>query len=139
MLAMLVDDAQEFSQFKTPQTQSHSKQTSDDILRQTFDLPKQAPLSLDSMSQLNIFNEVEHVIADDLASIKLSDALSPKPLAFRNDKAFIPTQIKTNTTVYCQAKLDATEEKLAEKRLAFNANEWLKAVKVAKGRSFIAA
>lgn len=139
MLAMLVDDAQEFSQFKTPQTQAVLKQTSDDLLRKEFDLPAQAPLSLNSMLQLSAFNEVDRVVANDLASIKLSDALSPKPLAFRNDKTFIPTQVKTNTTVYCQAKLDATEEKLAEKRLAFNANEWLKAVKVAKGRSFIAA
>jgi len=139
MLAMLVDDAQEFSQFKTPQTPSDLKVTSDDMLRKIFDLPKQASLSLKSIEQVASFNQVERVIAGELASIRLNDALSPKPLAFRHDKAFIPTQVKTNTTVYCQAKLNATEKKSSDKRLVFNANEWLKAVKTSKAQSFTAA
>lgn len=139
MLAMLVDDAQEFSQFKTPQTEPALASTSDELLRQALDLPTEAALSLNTMSQLNTFNEAKSVIADDLAAIKLNDALSPKPLAFRNDKTFIPTQVKTNTTVYCQAKHNQAQEEQADKRLAFNANEWLKAVKVAKAQSFIAA
>ncbi|WP_286267204.1 VC2046/SO_2500 family protein [Thalassotalea atypica] len=137
MLAMLVEDAREFSQFKTPLTQDSTTDCTEQQLRKQFELPDKEPLSLTDFAQISHFNQASQLSEKQLFVMKLNDALSPKPLCFRDDKHFIETNIKSNTSLYCQHKLEADDEK-AVRREAFNANEWLKSVKNTRVQSIIA-
>ncbi|MBU2892999.1 hypothetical protein KO495_06630 [Colwellia sp. D2M02] len=106
MLAMLAEDVREHSQFCLPQAQALSeKDTSNKALRKQFQLPETAPLALQSMNEIASFNQVEAVLANDLASIRLANALTPKPLSFRDNKHHIASDVIANTSVYCQTKL----------------------------------
>ena len=126
MLAMLVDDAQEFSQFKLPENVVSPENTSEEQIRRHFDLPKKQPLALERAEQTSMFNQ-SHQIEDtrSLTNIRLNDALSAKPLAFRDDKQFVPTEVKSNVTLFCQSQFNETE---SQSSAALPVNEWLKAV-----------
>ncbi len=138
MLAMLVDDAREFSQFKTPITNVDVPETTEQLLRRRFDLPKAKPLALSHLTDIVQFNEANKANTGELADIRLSESISPKPLAFRDDKLFIPTNVKNNTSLYCQSKLKQQTVQ-ASTRLDFNANEWLKTIADTRAKSLIAA
>lgn len=136
MLAMLVDDAREFSQFKTPNTEVETSETTEQSLRRQFDLPKAKPLALNHLSEIVQFNEAKKANTGMLTDIKLSESLSPKALCFRDDKLFIPTNVKNNTSLYCQSKLKRQADH-APDRLDFNANEWLKTIAATRAKSLI--
>ena len=138
MLAMLVDDAREFSQFKLPLSQPKIE-TSDDVqLRRQFELPSKPELALRDLKEIDRFNECIKIKEGFLTDLRLSSALTPKPLGFRDDKSFIPTQVTNNTSLFCQSRHKQLE-KQQENRLAFNANEWLKTVNNTRMKHFIAA
>lgn len=133
MLAMLADDVREQSQFILPQSESLEKNATDNhALRQLFDLPEQAPLSLKSMDDISHFNQAKHVENEDLASIHLANAISPFALAFRDDVKHVPTEVISNTSVHCQIKHKSQRGEQSENRvnkpLNFNAQAWLKGI-----------
>ncbi|MFB0981783.1 MAG: VC2046/SO_2500 family protein [Alteromonadaceae bacterium] len=132
LLAMLSDDVQSHSQFFLPKTVTNVKNTNDATLRKEFELPENAPLSLDENHTTSIFNQAELIQNNNLAELHLSNVLSPKPLAFRDDKKHITQKIISNTSLYCQKKFNQQKRNddgdSDTSRLSFDAKGWLKAV-----------
>jgi hypothetical protein len=129
LLAMLTDDVRSHSQFSLPQTEQPSKIVNDDSLRVLFKLPAKAPLALDEKNDLRAFNQAALVEDNKLAELHLNDVLSPKPLAFRDDKHHIEQTVLTNTSLHCQKKYQQVQTK--EQHIArrdFNAVAWLTSV-----------
>nr|WP_252730739.1 VC2046/SO_2500 family protein [Colwellia sp. E2M01] len=145
MLAMLVDDVREQSQFLLPKTAATKeiKQT-ESALRKQFNLPDKAPLALSSLDDIKQFNQAQILVDNDLANIQLANVMNPKPLAFRDDKKHIATEVMNNTSLFTQIKYkQAQQQALAlstqqsehessvnmdmpvNQSLAFNANTWL--------------
>lgn len=135
MLAMLCDDVREQSQFVLPKSLSadglpvdnntHDNKT----LRKYFDLPEQAPLSLASMQQIDEYNQGQLIANNDLITLHLSDALSPKPLSFRNEAKHIPANIIGNTSLICQEKHANPQKDVLNKPLNMQVEQWLKLIK----------
>lgn len=139
MLAMLCDDVREHSQFVLPQTDvsaiNESAQSSG-ALRKHFDLPEPAPLALRNFEQISQYNESQLITDNDLVSIQLSNALSPKPLAFRNDIQHIAKNILDNTSLTCQEKYSHQQSlPVLNKRQNMNADAWLKTVQTSLAKS----
>lgn len=135
MLAMLCDDVREQSQFILPKslpddgTSIDRDKANTRTLRKYFDLPKEAPLALQNMRQINRYNQGQLVVDNRLASLHFASAMSANPIAFRDDKMHIANDILTNTSVICQVKhAQKNEEKVMNKPLNMNAEGWLKAV-----------
>ncbi len=139
MLAMLTDDVREQSQFILPKAQDPAKRdTSNSALRKEFNLPKKSPLGLSSLDEIEKFNQVQSVIDNDIANIHLTNAMKPKPLAFRDEKQHIETKIMENTSLFCQLKHqqaqavkasvdnpDKPSDQPLNQVLNFNAKAWL--------------
>lgn len=138
MLAMLCDDVREHSQFILPQSEDssaeQSKQTNE-ALRKHFDLPEQAPLALKDLEQISQYNQGQLVAEDALASIKLSNALSPKPLTFRDDEKHIETNVLNNTSLTCQEKHLNQSTPVLNKRVNMHVENWLKTVQTSLVKS----
>ena len=132
LLAMLTDDVQSHSQFSLPKTVSDVKISNDSVLRKEFELPEKAPLSIDENQTTSIFNQSALIQSNNLAELHLSNVLSPKPLAFRDDKKHITQQVLSNTSLYCQKKFNQNKHNdnadSDSTRLSFDAKGWLKAV-----------
>ena len=135
MLAMLCDDVREQSQFILPKaepidgTSTDNKQVNNQILRKHFDLPEEAPLALKNIQQINQYNQGQLIADNDLASLHLTNAISPNPLAFRNDDKHISNNVLSNTSLICQEKHALKqEEKVINKPLDMHVNNWLKAI-----------
>ncbi len=146
MLAMLAEDVREQSQFVLPRpAKPEATPQSNKALRKELNLPNQAPLCLESLSDINQFNQVKSIVDNDLAHIHLVNALVPKALSFRDDKNHLPTNVLQNTSLCCQLKYknavmaekeqSATEETFDKllndpinKPLSFNAKKWLQGV-----------
>ena len=126
MLAMLTEDVKEHSQFKLPVVENTSLKESDQQLRQKFNLPPQAPLTIEAPHQLEGFNQAHKIVDQQLSSILFENALKPKPIAFRDNHKFISTEIMSNTSIHCQKRYT---DNATGKRLSFNAKAWLDAVK----------
>jgi len=124
MLAMLTDDVKEHGQFKLPVVDKSDDLDFELQLRQKFNLPKKIELAITNISELNDFAQSQHLTDGNVASIHLENALQPKPLAFHNDKKYIPSNILNNTTLHCQNRYKNVDSKTA-KRLSFNVNGWL--------------
>jgi hypothetical protein len=135
MLAMLANDVREQSQFVLPESaETKSLEQNEAKLRAFFDLPDKAPLALKNNEQINLFNQADLLNEVGLESLHLTNAMMPKPLAFRDDVKHIQTNIMTNTSFHCQLKHQVfTEEdnpnsQVLNKSLNFNAKEWLKGI-----------
>jgi hypothetical protein len=126
MLAMLTDDVRAHSQFKLPETDLTKATVNASTLRKTFQLPNEAPIALENLAAISHFNQAELIEKNQLLDLHLSNALSPKPLAFRNDAKFISKQVFENTSLYCQQRHQSP--KAAESKYAFDAKAWLNAV-----------
>lgn len=136
MLAMLCEDVREQSQFVLPQVELDEKTLSTSLLRKRFDLPEQAPLALESLEQINDFNQAKDVAENNLINIHLAEAMKPKPLAFRDDNQHISSQIINNTTLVCQAKHAMRKtDAILNTRLAMNAEGWLKNIQMSLVKS----
>ncbi|MDG1750511.1 MAG: VC2046/SO_2500 family protein [Thalassotalea sp.] len=135
MLSMLTDDVLSHSQFKLPKAEQPTKLTTEESLRKTFELPKKQRLSLENLTQIDEFSQAHLIESQKLSTLHLTQALSPKPLAFRNDKLHIDSTVLSNTRLYCQQQYQLGKEAENDKgeigkdnRLAFNVNAWLKSV-----------
>ncbi|SEL26583.1 Ribosomal S4P [Colwellia chukchiensis] len=125
MLAMLTDDVRAHSQFHLPQTQLTEKTTTSDQLRKFLQLPKAAPLALDKIEDIATFNQASAVERQQLTAVRLTNALAPKPLAFRDDRQFIPSQVLTNTSLHCQQRHQQNNTSPTQQRAEFDAKAWL--------------
>jgi len=143
MLAMLAEDVREQSLFILPKAQQPvASDTSNSALRKEFSLPQKAPLALSSMDNIEQFNQAQSIVDNDIANIHLHNAMTPNPLAFRDDRQHIATEILQNTSLFCQLKhqqgqaintsdcdsdkplLQSLDQPLT-KSLNFNAKAWL--------------
>ena len=135
MLAMLCDDVREQSQFVLPTaypidgTSTQRDQLNSQVLRKYFDLPEEAPIALKNLEQINQFNQGQVIADNDLASLHLINALTPSPIAFRNDDKHLPSNVLANTTLVCQ-KRNALKETSGNinKPLDMHAENWLKVI-----------
>ena len=142
MLAMLCDDVREQSQFVLPRTApidgtaTDKAQLTNQVLRKHFDLPEEAPLALKSVEQIKAFNQGQLVADQKLATLHLTNALSPKPLAFRNDNKHVNHDVLSNTTLVCQKKhAQVQENTVINKPLTMHVEGWLKAVQTSLVKS----
>lgn len=144
MLAMLCDDVREQSQFILPKsapidgTATDKAQLTNQVLRKHFDLPEEAPLALKSVGQINAFNQGQLIAEQKLVTLHLTNALSPKPLAFRNDNKHVNHDILSNTTLVCQkkhAQVQEHENTVINKPLSMHVEGWLKAVQISLVKS----
>ena len=135
MLAMLCDDVREQSQFMLPKslpidgTATEKAQTDDQTLRKYFDLPEKTSLALDNVEQIKQFNQGEIIVNNDLPSLHLINALTPQPLAFRDNAKHVSHNILTNTSLVCQEKHARKQEgEVINQTLNMQVEHWLKAV-----------
>jgi len=135
MLAMLCDDVREQSQFVLPQasaidgTATDVKEQTTNTLRTYFDLPLEAPLALEHIEQIHQYNQASLIVDNDLPNLHLSNAIAPKPLAFRNDNKHINSNVIGNTSLVCQAKYAKNQlDECINKPLDMKVDSWLKAV-----------
>ena len=127
MLAMLTDDVRNHSQFLLPQTEQEEHKTTDEALRKCFSLPKETPLALQSLDEIDDYNQAQLIVEQQLSQIKLTDALAPKPLTFRDDAKHIDQQVLSNTSLHCQKHYrDNAQQKTT--RMGFEAVQWLNAL-----------
>jgi len=105
MLAMLADDVREQSQFLLPKTQEVTPADLSNVaLRKQFNLPEKAILALTTSDDVKQFNQADTIVDNDLTNIHLTNAMMPKPLAFRDDKNHIESQVLENTSLFTQLK-----------------------------------
>ena len=143
MLAMLTDDVREQSQFLLPQaTEPATVDVTNIALRKQFNLAEQAPLALSKLDDVKQFNQGQSIVDNDLANIHLSNAMKAKPLAFRDDKNHIESQVLQNTSLFTQLKHKqitaaasqgqpgsiSDADKPLSKALTFNAKAWLDSI-----------
>ncbi len=135
MLAMLCDDVREQSQFILPKAQpidgtsTDKAQVNNQVLRKYFDLSEEAPLALTNIEQINQYNQGQLIADNDLASLHLINAISPKPLAFRNNNKHITNNVLSNTSLVCQERHALKqEEKVINKPLDMHVENWLKTI-----------
>ena len=129
MLAMLVDDVREHSQFNVPQTQAIQTQITNKTLRKELQLPNEPPLAIKRAEEIAQFNQGVLLAKNRLAELHLCNALQPKPLAFRNDAKHIQQQVMNNTSLYCQHKHSKSQgEGALNKRQPFDAAGWLNGI-----------
>jgi hypothetical protein len=135
MLAMLAEDVREQSQFLLPKAAEPIPVDVTNIaLRKQFNLPEKAPLALSTPDGVKQFNQIQSIVDNDLATIHLADAMMPKPLAFRDDKNHIESQVLENTSLFTQLKHKQAQEinsasndsdKPLSQPLNFDAKAWL--------------
>ncbi|WP_448211505.1 VC2046/SO_2500 family protein [Colwellia sp. MEBiC06753] len=126
LLAMLTDDVSAHSQFQLPKTVDDEITVDDAKLRRLFDLPHPQALALNELKDIDQFNQAEQIASGLMTAIKLNDALTPKPLSFRNDKTHIDSNVMANTSIHCQYRAETGAQQT--ERQPMNANEWLKAI-----------
>ena len=129
LLAMLTEDVRAHSQFKLPKTVAPSNITTSEQLRKRFQLPNVAPLALENIEDMQLFNQADLIESKRLEHLRLMNALSPNPLTFRDDASFINQQVMSNTSLYCQQKYKNKALEQPQPSLEFNATAWLSGIK----------
>lgn len=127
MLAMLTEDAREFSEFSSPHAEQDPSETVN--LRKQFQLPEQQALALNNIDEISYYNEAQYLQDNKLQTIHLLDALLPKPLTFKNDDKHIANNILGNMNVHSQERYfmtKAAKTNNTSQRANFNASRWLK-------------
>ncbi|WP_448568517.1 VC2046/SO_2500 family protein [Thalassotalea ganghwensis] len=122
LLAMLIDDVCQHSQFTLPKSELVNSTSDEAQLRKYFSVPSAQPLSISSLDDLATFGQSELVENKQLASMRLENALFPKALCFRNDASHISSEVMSNTSIHCQ------NDCKPKQRQSFNANGWLKSL-----------
>ncbi|MGJ8692580.1 MAG: VC2046/SO_2500 family protein [Thalassotalea sp.] len=125
MLAMLTEDAREFSEFNLPEQADVEKRQDEEQLRRLFNLPKPQPLALAQLDDIDSFNQAH--LVNDMNEIHFRNSLKPKALAFRDDVKHISSNILSNTSLHTQKRYHS-ENKVTTAKLAFNTNEWLNTI-----------
>jgi len=159
LLSMLTDNVKEHSQFFVPDSLEQTRVITEESLRKEFHLPEKVELGLKSSSDLTAFNQAELIKENRLTELHLMNVLQPKPLAFRDDVAHINHEVLSNTSLYCQSKIqrqnNASQLKLEQyeqgqsqenkqdldnllnQKLLFDANAWLDTVQTSIVKSYV--
>ncbi|MBL4909328.1 MAG: hypothetical protein JKX78_04760 [Alteromonadaceae bacterium] len=120
LLAMLTEDVREHSQFFVPKTNVKERDYSDEALRKAFHLPNKAFLALQKSTDIEKLSQSKLIVDQQLATMHLQDALTPRPLAFRDDANYITSNILSDTNIHCQVKIQQKvyhEKKSTKKEL----------------------
>ena len=130
LLAMLTDDVRAHAQFSLPHSSNDAPATNELNLRDFYNLPKAQQLAIDGLEQITLYNQVHLAKDNKLTELHLLNAITPNPLAFRNDNKYISQDVLGNTSLYCQKKY---KEQLqgnvnTKTQLNFNAEQWLNVV-----------
>lgn len=133
MLAMLTDDAREFSEFLVPDGPEQISNSDEQQLRRLFDLPATQPTGLKAITDIDGYNESALANANNMTAVYLNNVLKPKAISFRDDAKHINSETLANTSLHTKKRYEAGTEKalpgnLSTNKLKFNANEWLKSV-----------
>jgi hypothetical protein len=105
-------------------------------LRKQFDLPEPAPLAIKNLKEINAYNQGKSIAENDVAAIRLSNSLAPKPLAFRDNVKHVAREIMSNTTLVCQAKhANEKADAVLNKRLTMDVEGWLKNIQTSLVKS----
>ena len=135
MLAMLSQDVRDFSEFQQDEEKKAEQINTDNDLRSFFELPDPEPLALKSLEDVPSFNQAATVESELFDDVRLSQCIAPKPLSFRDDKSYIPTQIKANLSLCQQHRLAHQDEGSIASPQPANVASWLKNVKTAMAKS----
>ena len=133
MLSMLSNDVRVHSQFSLPRSDETVAEANLE-LRKYFDLPNEKALAVDDVENIDAFSQADLISNNQMASLHLTDCLTPKPLAFRDDQNFVATTVLSNTSLYCQQQHGKANNNI-KPRLNFNANNWLKSVQTSLVKS----
>lgn len=125
MLAMLTEDAREFSEFNLPEETTAEKSIDEVRLRHLLAVPAKNKLALADLAEIDQFNEARLIANEQILDIHLKEALSPKALTFKDDVNFIPSDVLNNTSLHSQKRHQLADDKTT-KKMSFNAQAWLK-------------
>jgi len=130
LLAMLTDDVRAHAQFSLPETTEEPPKSDEASLRKLYQLPNAQALSLEALDNIDCYNQADLVNENKLIDLHLANALTPNPLAFRNNSKHIAQQVLDNTSLYCQKKYEKESQghAVTNERLNFNAEQWLNTI-----------
>jgi hypothetical protein len=109
LLAMLSQDALDFSQFHLPESSLQEADLSEQALKKELQIGPQrafAPEQFDMLigqSNARILNE------GGMASLRLNDCLSPEPLAIRDDKKHVPLIVVDNCELSVRKRFESVK------------------------------
>ncbi|BBN81208.1 hypothetical protein PA25_11930 [Pseudoalteromonas sp. A25] len=122
LLAMLSQDALDFSQFHLPETQADEADLSEYALKKELQIGPQRALAPEQFDILIGQNNAKVLEQSSLVSLKLQDCLRPEPLAVRNDKTHIPLVVVDNCDIAVRKRLEAVKSgHSVEEKPAMNA------------------
>ena len=128
LLAMLTDDAREFSEFLLPEASQPETTEASDALRRFYQLPEPQALGLEELADIEHYNESGLVHDDKMVSLQLKHALAPKALAFRDNKKHVPQNVLSNMNVHSQRRYQQTAQdnnQTLPAKLHVDAKKWL--------------
>ncbi|KAA1164161.1 MULTISPECIES: VC2046/SO_2500 family protein [Pseudoalteromonas] len=121
LLAMLSQDALDFSQFHFPKTDIENPIVEEETLRKQFGSGPKQPLAPDEFNMLIgqhnaalLSNVGEHA---GMSDIKLRHCLNPEPLSIRNDLAHIPLNVLDNCELAVRRRIKNKETQLSHPQM----------------------
>ncbi|NOU50907.1 queD like 2 [Pseudoalteromonas sp. JBTF-M23] len=110
LLAMLSQDALDFSQFHLPEAQDSEADLSEQALKKELQIGPQRALAPEQFDMLIGQDNAKILAQSTLASLKLQDYLNPEPLVIRDDKTHIPLVVVDNCDIAVRKRLEAIKE-----------------------------
>jgi len=117
LLAMLSQDALEFSQFHLPQSESQSFDTKNNALRVSLGVAVEQKLAPDEFNMLIGEENAKIVQQQGIEQFKLMNCLSPEPLAIRDDMHHIHSQIIDNCELSVRQRLQPKDVQLSQNQM----------------------
>ncbi|CAM4152314.1 VC2046/SO_2500 family protein [Pseudoalteromonas byunsanensis] len=122
LLAMLSQDALEFSQFHLPESELIEAELSESALKKELQIGPQQALAPETYDMLIGQDNAARLAQSSLTTLKLQQCLSPEPLAIRNDKAHIPLVVVDNCEIAVRKRLESVKNGASkEEKPAMNA------------------
>ncbi|OHU86575.1 MULTISPECIES: VC2046/SO_2500 family protein [Pseudoalteromonas] len=122
LLAMLSQDALEFSQFHLPESELNEADLSELALKKELQIGPQQALAPETYDMSIGQNNASRLAQSSLTTLKLQQCLSPEPLAIRNDKTHIPLEVVDNCEIAVRKRLESIKSGASiEEKPAMNA------------------
>lgn len=136
MLALMSRDVREQSQFHLPHTAPAKPDRSGQYYRTLFQLGAEARLSIDKPEEYGEFDQASQ-LSDNLASIRLSQCLRPRPLAIHNNKKRLDDAVQANLPPYLQYRLNRglTASETISEQAELEIGGWLNAINASRESS----
>ncbi|MBQ4845875.1 queD like 2 [Pseudoalteromonas sp. MMG013] len=107
LLAMLSQDALDFSQFHLPEDETVESDLSEDALKKEFQVGPKQSLAPAQFDMLIGKNNAESLSRSSMASLRLANCLDPEPLAIRDDYKHIPLMVVDNCELAVRRRLES--------------------------------